>query len=1569
MKSISLRLGIVAALAPSLGVGADWPMYRHDAQRSAASPEELPQELHLQWVKQYPPLEPAWPDQPRLRFDVAYEPIAAGGLLFFGSSANDSVAALDAATGAERWRFYADGPIRFAPAFWHGKLYFASDDGHLYCLDAATGKPLWKFQGGPHSSLKSAIRNQKSEIAERLVLGNGRLVNLWVARGAPVVHGGRVYFAAGIWPFEGVFIHCLDAETGEAVWTNDGSGATYMLQPHASPAFGGVAPQGYLAVASGRLLVPGGRSVPACFDLATGKFRFYQLYAHKTGGFLVAANRDSFANGGVLFDLAEGDYVAQVVKETIADGSRPVMTDAVVYGSESGELVAYDVTDRASQQVTDYPTRLFRRWKVPKLWKHRIVGQVHIKAGSRLFAAAKNHVEAIALPQGSSKPKVSWQARVAGTPATMLAADQRLFVATLEGHIYCFGAQATSAALPQSAEDVLVPFHAPWRYLGEDREPPANWHSPAFDDRRWAIGAPEPPDEEELMRAYYDGRRPPKKRLTSTYFRHAFRLKPGTSYRTLKLDIQANDGAVVFLNGAEVWRKRAPDPFSYWTPVSSRAPEEAPETIELDPRGLTPGANALALELLSTGNPHKPAKFDLELVGSRATTPSASPPLPARDDAAAAQAKDILRITGISEGHALVVGLRDGRLAEELARRSRLQVIALDPDPEKVLAVRRRLDAAGLTTRRLAVRRGDPLSLSLPPYFASLLVSEDPSSLDLQSEVLSKLFSSLRPYGGVACLQVSAEVLTRASAEANLERAAITEKGGFTLLTRVGELPGAADWTHQNADAAKTHVSKDSRVRLPLGILWFGNFTNEKTLPRHGHGPSEQIVDGRLFLEGPDCLRAMDIYTGRVLWEAPLPGIGEPYDNTDHQPGANAIGSNFVSAKDGIYVAYGKTCLRLDPATGERLAQLALPHLGGDAPLAWGFISLWDDVLVAGASPTDFETDPEFTPDEFGGTSEEECEELTRWLGALRGFTPLHKAAKERDGEWLARNLNLLLAQTALPGKLPKAPTSKARSLESAAAAHAARRAKAGAPDRADRELKRLNRLLLEEHSPNLPRKRILVGKPSIHSGTASRWLVALNRHSGKVLWHKEARDGFLHNSIAIGRNKLFCIDRLPEGIVRSWRSTRAGSTPAPRFNLLALDLRTGAKLWSTDRDVFGTWLAYSEEHDVLIQAGRASRDMLAEPSSRMIAYTGEDGSLLWDKPHRYGGPIMLHGESIITQGTAIHLITGEPKTRDHPLTGEEIPWTFTRQYGCGTAVAARHLLTFRSAAAGYFDLARDGGTGNFGGFRSGCTSNLIAAGGILNAPDYTRTCTCSYQNQCSLALVHTPEVETWTFNQLKRSDEPIRRVGINLGAPGDHLADTGTLWLDFPSVGGPSPHIPIIADPPHPDLFLHHSSWVVPISDFGFRISDFNPQSAIRNPQSGLPWVSASGATGLRSLSITLASRLTKWRREHPTMISRWLGRNKRPKLPPQRYTVRLHFVEPDAASPGDRVFAVALQGRTVLDSLDVACEAGGPRRPLVKEFTAVEVTDDLHIALTPTPAARIPEPVLCGVELVGEE
>src|SRR5258707_1096791 len=90
----------------------DWPMWRHDARHSGVTAQPLAERLYLQWVRDYPKQKTAWPDQPLLIHDRVPEPVVAGTTLLFGSARDDTLTALDTRTGAEKWVFQAEGPIR-----------------------------------------------------------------------------------------------------------------------------------------------------------------------------------------------------------------------------------------------------------------------------------------------------------------------------------------------------------------------------------------------------------------------------------------------------------------------------------------------------------------------------------------------------------------------------------------------------------------------------------------------------------------------------------------------------------------------------------------------------------------------------------------------------------------------------------------------------------------------------------------------------------------------------------------------------------------------------------------------------------------------------------------------------------------------------------------------------------------------------------------------------------------------------------------------------------------------------------------------------------------------------------------------------------------------------------------------------------------------------------------------------------------------------------------------------------------------------------------------------------------
>lgn len=228
-------------------------------------------------------------------------------------------------------RFYTDGPVRYAAVTWKEKTLFGSDDGYLYCLNRESGKLEWKFRGGP---------------SNRKMLGAGRLISAWPVTGGPVVHQGRVYFAAGLWPFMGVFVYSLDVETGKVLWVNDHATSLWKSemiseqrsnQPQFEPSFISVVPMGALHVEENRLVVPCGRAEPAYFDLATGtllKFHHGSHKPHQWGeGHLPYPNYDAIA------EKTQGCFPRDAQAETLLKETGVRDGYALVLGIQDGRLV------------------------------------------------------------------------------------------------------------------------------------------------------------------------------------------------------------------------------------------------------------------------------------------------------------------------------------------------------------------------------------------------------------------------------------------------------------------------------------------------------------------------------------------------------------------------------------------------------------------------------------------------------------------------------------------------------------------------------------------------------------------------------------------------------------------------------------------------------------------------------------------------------------------------------------------------------------------------------------------------------------------------------------------------------------------------------------------------------------------------------------------------------------------------------------------------------------------------------------------------------------------------------
>jgi len=373
---------LTISLTSTVCSASDWPMWRRDAGRTGATKDSLPAKLELKWSQELQTISPAF-HSPRLQFDAGYEPVVAKGRLLIASSRNDSVTAYDASTGRELWVYRTNGPVRFAPAVWEESVCFGSDDGYLYCVELSTGKLRWKHQATPN---------------DRRLLGNRRLISVWPVRGGPVVADGEVYFAAGVWPFEGVFVLAMDIATGEVVWRNERLGYLFGQQPHDTQAIGGLAPQGYLIVNKDEIIVPCSTAYPARLNRETGELIDFKLPSpgRLPGGWFAAMDPESakaIRRGKLTFD----DVVNQQLHE-----------DTIRKGEGTTGLSR---TIHLADRVLNFDDAM------TGLGINSVEGKVH----------------------------------------SMVIADAKLFVSTLTGKVYCFAEPSAKQATPTEWTTPITP--------------------------------------------------------------------------------------------------------------------------------------------------------------------------------------------------------------------------------------------------------------------------------------------------------------------------------------------------------------------------------------------------------------------------------------------------------------------------------------------------------------------------------------------------------------------------------------------------------------------------------------------------------------------------------------------------------------------------------------------------------------------------------------------------------------------------------------------------------------------------------------------------------------------------------------------------------------------------------------------------------------------------------------------------------------------------------------------------------------------------------------------------------
>ena len=171
-----------------------------------------------------------------------------------------------------------------------------------------------------------------------------------------------------------------------------------------------------------------------------------------------------------------------------------------------------------------------------------------------------------------------------------------------------------------AADTTLVSTGSTWKYLANGTDQGTAWRATSFNDSTWPSGP--------AQLGYGDGDEAtvlgfgpaPNNKFITTYFRRAFNVTNASLFTGLMLRLMRDDGAVVYLNGVEVWRTNMPTgSVGFLTPASTAiagADESTFVQTTISPTLLVSGTNVLAVELHQSGGTSSDISFDLQLIGS-----------------------------------------------------------------------------------------------------------------------------------------------------------------------------------------------------------------------------------------------------------------------------------------------------------------------------------------------------------------------------------------------------------------------------------------------------------------------------------------------------------------------------------------------------------------------------------------------------------------------------------------------------------------------------------------------------------------------------------------------------------------------------------------------------------------------------------------------------------------------------------------------------------------------------------------------------------------------------------------
>jgi len=173
-------------------------------------------------------------------------------------------------------------------------------------------------------------------------------------------------------------------------------------------------------------------------------------------------------------------------------------------------------------------------------------------------------------------------------------------------------------SLPGDLEfSTLIPAGAEWRYQDEGRDLGTVWRAAAYDDRTWKRGPAQLGyGDDDVVTVIGFGPDSDAKFITS-HFRHEFLVSEPGRILSATLGVIRDDGAVVYLNGREIFRSNLPSGTITYRTLASGAVGSSDESTffetELSGADFLEGRNVLGVEVHQAAANSSDVSFNLRL--------------------------------------------------------------------------------------------------------------------------------------------------------------------------------------------------------------------------------------------------------------------------------------------------------------------------------------------------------------------------------------------------------------------------------------------------------------------------------------------------------------------------------------------------------------------------------------------------------------------------------------------------------------------------------------------------------------------------------------------------------------------------------------------------------------------------------------------------------------------------------------------------------------------------------------------------------------------------------------------